>query len=230
MMALGDWAEHVAAGTGLDAPAHLWIGPDAVGDTYLMNPIHPDVRQHFLGLTQAVLDKVGDLIDALVVDEAYYIGYGQLGPATCPGYADLAQATLLQEMAALCHAYRPDLAMLSADHLGTQSLESIAYPYNLFLDGIYHDAWCHPQTWDACRIPTWRNTTWSCNWAPSSAILNTKWAVLAHDAPIATGNGCFGDDIGLAEMSPADRALLQRLWRTRLDRIRSSRLTIVDAE
>jgi hypothetical protein len=230
MMAVGGQAAHAAAGDGLDAEANLWIGPEAVGETYLMNPLHPDVRSRLLGLTQAVLDKVGDLIDALVIDEAYYIGYGQLGPASCPGYADLGQATLLQEMAQLCHAHRSDIALLTADHLGTQFLEHKAYPYSLFADGIYHDAWCHAQTWDACRIPAWRNVTWSCNWAPSSAILNTKWAVLAHDAPIATGNGCFGDDIGLAEMNENDRALLRHLWSVRIGRTRNPRLTVVDTQ
>ena len=228
VMALGDRGEHAAAGDGLDSESALWIGPDAVGETHLSNPLHPVVRSRLLGLTQAVLEKVGDLIDALVIDEAYYIGYGQLGPPSCPGYADLAQATLLKEMADLCHAHRPDIALLSADHLGTQFLEDRAYPYALFTDGIYHDAWCHAQTWPAGRFPAWRNTIWSCNWAPATAIGNTKWAVLAHDAPIATGNGCFGDDIGIADMSEQDRALLHRLWTTGTNRNRTRHLTIVD--
>lgn len=230
MLALGSQAEHAAAGDGLDASGGTWMGPDALGETYVMNPLHPEVRQRLLGLTQAVLDRVGDLIDALVIDEVYYVGYGQLGPPACPGYADLAQATLLQEMAQLCHSYRPDLAMLSADELGTQPLEERAYPYSLFLDGIYHDAWCHAQTYDACRFPTWRAIHWNCTWAPVSAIGNTKWAVLAHDAQVSTGNGCFGDDIGLAEMSENDKTLLHDLWLARTGRTRSRRLTIVDVE
>lgn len=229
MMALGVQSEHAAAGDGLDSESALWIGPDAVGETHLLNPLHPDVRRRLLGLTRAVLDKVGDLVDALVIDEAYYIGYGQLGPQSCPGYADLAQAALLKEMADLCHAYRPDIALLTADHLGTQFLEDRAFPYALYADGVYHDAWCHGQSWQAGRIPAWRNTIWSCNWAPATAISNTTWAVLAHDAPIATGNGCFGDDIGLAEMSESDRTHLHRLWTTRMTRNRSRPLIVVDA-
>lgn len=228
MMALGNRAEHVAIGDGLDSDSPLWIGPDSVGETHLLNPLHPDVRARMLGLTQAVLDKVGDLIDALVIDEAYYIGYGQLGPAAQPGYADLAQATLLKEMADLCHAQRADIALLSADHVGTQFLEERAFPYALFADGVYHDAWCHAQGWQAGRFPAWRNTIWSCNWAPSTAIRNTKWAVLAYDAPIATGNGCFGDDIGLAEMSDDDRTLLHELWSANTGRTRSRQLLVVD--
>jgi hypothetical protein len=228
MMALGDRDEHIEAGDGLDSALGLWIGPDAAGDTYLMNPLHPDVRDRFLGLTSALLDRVGDLIDALVVDEAYYIGYGQLGPRACPGYADLAQATLLREMAARCHDRRPDIALLTADHLGTQYLEQQAFPYSLFADGIYHDAWCHAQSFAAGQFPTWRNVIWSCNWAPSSAIANTKWGVLAYGAPIATGNGCFGDDTGLAEMAPGQQELLARLWSTLTSRSARRRPEVTD--
>jgi len=136
-MALGDRDEHLQDGTGLAAEAVLWIGPDAVGPTYLMNPTHPAVREKILAVTDALLDKVGDLVDAFVIDEAYYIGYGELAPASCPGYADQAQATLIREIAARCHAFRPSLALLTADHLGTQTLEGKAYPYSLFADGIY---------------------------------------------------------------------------------------------
>jgi len=229
LMALGDRELHVKDGTGLETEAVLWIGPDAVGRTYLMNPLHPEVRSRVLALTEALLERVGDLVDAMVIDEAYYIGYGELGPASCPGYADQAQASLIHELARLCHGYDPSLAVLTADHLGTQTLEGKAYPYSLFADGIYHDAWCHAQPWQACRLPAWRNVVWSCNWAPSTEILNTKWAVLAEDAPIAISNGCFGDDIGLADMSEEQRALIAELWKVRKSRTRTRSLQIVNA-
>lgn len=135
LMDLGSRAEHVADGTGLDNETHLWVGPDAIGETYLMNPLHPQVRARLLALTDALLEKVGDLVDAMVIDEAYFIGNGDLGPTACPGYADQAQASLFQEIAARCHAFNPELALLSADHLGTQSLEPRAFPYCLFVDG-----------------------------------------------------------------------------------------------
>ena len=230
LMALGDRDEHLQDGTGLAAEAVLWIGPDAVGPTYLMNPTHPAVREKILAVTDALLEKVGDLVDAFVIDEAYYIGYGELAPASCPGYADQAQATLIREIAARCHAFRPSLALLTADHLGTQTLEGKAYPYSLFADGIYHDAWCHAQPWSASLLPAWRNVVWSCNWAPQSEILNTKWAVLAHDAPIALSNGCFGDDIGIAEMTPESRELIVDLWQTKMSRTRQRGVTIVDVD
>lgn len=230
LMALGDRDEHLLDGTGLAAEAVLWVGPDAVGPTYLMNPAHPAVRAKVLAVTDALLERVGDLVDAFVIDEAYYIGYGELGPASCPGYADQAQATLIREIAARCHAFSPSLALLTADHLGTQTLEGKAYPYSLFADGIYHDAWCHAQPWQASLLPAWRNVVWSCNWAPESEILNTKWAVLAYDAPIALSNGCFGDDIGLAEMTPESRELIVELWQTKMSRTRQRGLTIVDVD
>ena len=213
MMDLGDAAGHAMVGDGLNAEGHtLWTGPEAIGANYLMNPLHPAVRERILGLTNALLERVGDLIDALVIDEAYFIGYGKLGPVAQPGYADLAQATLVQEIAALCHAHRPDIAVLTADHMGTQYLEGQAFPYCLFADGIYHDAWNHAQAHEAARFPAWRNTTWSCIWTPESEIANTKWAVLAYDAPISTSNGCFGDDIGIRDMSAENQELLRKLW------------------
>ncbi|AZI57598.1 hypothetical protein EH165_04950 [Nakamurella antarctica] len=216
---VGSPAEHAVLGDGLEsANVPLWIGPDVVSDTYLANPLHPDVRQRYLGLTKAVLAKVGDLIDALVIDEAYYIGYGQLGPTSAPGYADLAQATLIKSIADLCHAHRADIALLSADHLGTQSLLGQAYPYSLYADGIYHDAWNHAQAHEAARFPAWRNTVWSCLWAPSSAIENTRWAVLAYDAPISTSNGCFGDDVSIQDMGEAEMAILRELWEIKRSR------------
>jgi hypothetical protein len=193
-----------------------------------MNPLHPQVRERILALTDALLEKVGDLVDAFVIDEAYYVGYGECGPPSCPGYADQAQASLIREIASRCHAFRPELALLTADHLGTQTLEPKAYPYSLFADGIYHDAWCHAQPWQASVLPTWRSVVWSCNWAPVSEILNTKWAVTAYDAPIAISNGCFGDDIGIAGMSVTSRELIRELWELKLSRPRDRALTIVD--
>jgi hypothetical protein len=224
-MDLGIADEHAAAGDGLDAEGHtLWTGPDAIGANYLMNPINPAVRERILALTSAVLERVGDLIDALVIDEAYFIGYGKLGPAAHPGYADLAQATLIQDIARLAHAHRADIAVLTADHMGTQSLENQAFPYCLFADGIYHDAWNHAQAHEAARFPAWRNTVWSCSWTPESEIANTKWAVLAYDAPMSTSNGCFGDDISIRDMSDENRALLRELWAVKAVRRRRGRV------
>jgi hypothetical protein len=228
LMGFGNSEEHVRAGDGLESDLSLWVGPDAVGETYLMNPLDPAVREWFLDYARALLDEIGDLIDALVVDETCFIRYGQLGPESRPGYADLAQSTLLAELTAMCHAFRPDLAVLTADQMGLQIREDVSYPYCLYADGIYQDTFCHPQMFEASLFPTWRNVAWSCNWAPVSTIRNTKWAVLAYDAPLSTSNGCFGDDQGLADMSDAARETFHELWERKLDGRRRRRLTVVD--
>jgi len=229
MQIASDSSAHRSAGARLDhIQTPLWQGPDLIGATCLVNPLHPEVRDWMLAYTQALLERVGDLIDALVLDEAYYIPGGALGPASCPGYADRAQMRLVREIAALCHACRPDIAYLTADHLGTPAMEPRAVPYSLFADGIYHDSWSSPFSWGCAFFPTWRNVTWSCNWAPVSNYANIRWSVLAHDAPIAVSNGCFGDDVGLADM---DAPTLQRfvdLWQIKISRRQQRGLTVVD--
>jgi len=229
LQAAGAPAPYVALGTGLDVDIPLWHGPDLSGSTYLRNPLHPEVYAQVLGYIAALLDAVGDLTDALVMDEAYYVAYGTLGPPACPGYADRAQLSLIREMAGLCHRYRPDLAFLTADLLGASPLEQRAFPYSLGADGIYQDSWCTPETWDCVRFPVWRNVAWSCNWAPVSNLAFTRWAVLAHNAPVALSNGCYGDDTGLAEMEPAVTRQVADLWRVRRDRDRARGVPIVHA-
>jgi hypothetical protein len=228
MQAAGDKDEAVAAGTGLGLPFSLWVGPDLVGPTHLLNPLHADVRSWMLDYLDALLGRVGDLVDAFVLDEAYYVGYGTLGPSACPGYADRAQATLIQEIAARCHRFRSDLAFLTADNLGLSSLEHRAFPYCLFADGIYQDSWCWPQTWDGVRFPTWRNVAWSCNWAPVTNLAFTRYGVLNYDAPVAISNGCFGDDTGLAEMPSDVHRQIVDLWNARTSRERTKPLIVVD--
>jgi hypothetical protein len=225
----GSVASHAAEGTGLEATGDtVWMGPDLIGESYVYNPLHPDTRHRFLGYIQALLSEVGDLTDALVMDEAYYIGYGRLGPPACPGYADRAQARLVQEIAAMCHQHRPELAFLTADLLGHPSMEHRAFPYSLFADGIYQDSWCWPQTWDVVRLPTWRNVAWSCNWAPVTNLAFTRWGVLAHGAAVAISNGCFGDDTGLAEMDQETRREIGALWQRRRSQERERSVAVVD--
>ena len=220
---------HRAEGARLDhLKTSLWQGPDLIGETCLLNPLHPETRDWMLSYTQAVLERVGDLIDALVLDEAYYIPGNALGPAACPGYAARAQMRLIRQITDLCHACRPDLAYLTADHLGTPAMEPRAVPYCLFADGIYHDSWCSPFSWGCAFLPTWRNVTWSCNWAPVSNYANIRWSVLAHDAPIAVSNGCFGDDTGLADMDAPTFRRFADLWQIKTRRRQVRTLTVVD--
>jgi hypothetical protein len=136
--------------------------------------------------------------------------------------------TLVKEITALCHGYRSDLAFLTADHIGTFFLAQQAFPYSLYADGIYHDAWCSPQTWDCVRFPAWRNVTWSCNWAPITNLYYTRWAVLAHGAPVAISNGCFGDDAGLSDMDRDTAGQIAELWRIRTSREREKYAVVTD--
>ena len=142
------------------------------------------------------------------------------------GYADRAQAHLLRDMTAMCHRCNPNIALLTADLLGYPALEQQAFPYSLFADGIYQDSHGHPQTWSAVRFPAWRNVAWGCNWAPITNLELISYGVLAHDATIAWGNGCFGDDTGLAEINEVTRKKLLSLWQSRMRQARSRTLPI----
>jgi hypothetical protein len=234
MLAAGDPAVAIAQGTGLEIESHWpggwWQGPDLQGPAHIKNPLHPEVRETVLGYIGAVLEEVGDLTDALVMDESYYVHRGALGPKACPGYADRAQAELIEAMAALCHDFRSDLAFLTSDELGMHFLKYEVFPYCLFADGIYHDAWCLPESWDCVRFPSWRNTAWSVNWAPVTNLAWTRWAVVTHNAPIALSNGNFGDDTGIAEFDETTAAEMAELWRLRAPRRRRKPLGVADVD
>jgi hypothetical protein len=234
MLAAGEPAVEIEQGTGLNIEPHWpngwWQGPDHQGSSYVMNPLHPAVKERVLGYLEALLEQVGDLTDAFVMDESYYVHRGALGPSACPGYADRAQAELIEAMAALCHDFRSDLAFLTSDELGMHFLKHEVFPYSLFAEGIYHDAWCLPESWDCGRFPTWRNTAWSCNWSPVTNLAWTRWAVVTHNAPIAISNGNFGDDTGIAEFDEATKALVTELWQLRAPRRREKLLSVADRE
>jgi hypothetical protein len=224
MLAAGEPSVEIERGTGLEIEPHWpggwWQGPDLLGPAYVMNPLHPDVRKRVLGYIEALLEEVGDLTDALYMDESYYVHRGALGPSACPGYADRAQAELVEAIAKVCHDYRSDLAFLTADELGMHFLKYEVFPYSLFADGVYHDAWCLPESWDCVRFPTWRNTAWSVNWAPVTNLAWTRWSVVAHNAPIAMSNGNFGDDTGMSDLDASTAATVAELWRLRAPRSR----------
>lgn len=232
MLSAGNRDTHIAQGTGLDIGPHWpggwWSGPDLQGDSYIMNPLHPEVAERLLGYIDAVLEKVGDLTDALVMDESYYVHRGALGPAACPGYADRALMRLVQEIAKRCHAHRSDLAFFTSDELGMNFLRYEYVPYSVYSDGIFHDAWCVPESWDAVRFPTWRNAAWSVNWAPVTNLEWTRWGVVAHGAPVSISNGSFGDDTGISEVTPEVREQIAELWRIRTSVDRGKSFAIVD--
>ena len=208
----------VAEGTALDIGTPLWKGPDNFGPTHLRNPLHPDVRKWALGYTKALIGKVGDLCDAFVVDETYYIPAGAMGPAACPGYADRAQLTLLREMHALCREH--DIALLAADQLGLplDFVDKRSFPYSLGCDGIYQDSAQWPDVYDAVRFPCWGRAALICNWAPKSNLLLQERAILKHGADLAWSNGSFGDDTGLGDLDAETYGKVKALWKLRMAR------------
>ena len=219
---------HLADGGALDLEFPLWVGPELLGQSYIRNPLKREVRDFYKRYIAMLLERIGDLTDALVMDEAYYIPYGCLGPEACPGYADRAQLTLVKELAEICHRYRSDLAFLTADNLGLSRLEKRAFPYNLYADGIFTDVMCWPMSWDCFRFPAWRNTAWSCNWAPYSNLNFTRWGVIAHQGNVSLSNGCFGDDMGLSDMDELMLAEIRELWTIRKSRIREKEISVIN--
>ncbi len=218
----GERHEAVEKGTALDIDTPLWKGPDNFGPTHLRNPLHPEVREWALGYTRALIEKVGDLCDAFVIDESYYIPVGTLGPASCPGYADRAQLHLFREMHALCRKH--NIALLAADQLGLplDFVDARSFPYSLGCDGIYQDSAHWPDVYDATRFPCWNKPVLICNWAPKSNFLLMERAVLKHGADVAWSNGCFGDDLGLAELDEVTFSKFKALCKFRLSREISS--------
>lgn len=212
MLTEGANTEDFHGGRALESPSYMWFGPDIVGETHIRNPLHEDIASWAKSYFSALVARVGDLVDSWMFDEAFYVGRGVLGPSNCPGYADRAQALLLRELAAIAHEAYPESAFLIADALGQPILEGQAYPYSLQGDGIYQDAWCLPTSWDATRFPAWRNVSWGCSWAPITNFAWTKYGVIAHGAPIAISNGCFGDDTGLSEVDAEGAAAIANLY------------------
>ena len=94
------------------------------GPTAQMNPLHPRVRDRVLGYLDALLSAFGNDLDAFVWDETYYVDPGQLGPASCPGYADRAFMRLVRELTERCHSFRADLAFLASDCIGPPGLST----------------------------------------------------------------------------------------------------------
>ncbi|MBV8709782.1 MAG: hypothetical protein JO028_21540, partial [Acidobacteriaceae bacterium] len=82
----------------------------------------------------------------------------------------------------------------------------------------YQDSHCRPEAWPYGLFPNYRNTLWSCNWAPVTSFELTKYGVETFDTPVAISNGSFGDDIGISEMSPEQVARIMGLFASRKDR------------
>jgi len=65
--------------------------------------------------------------------------------------------------------------------------------------------------------------------APVTNLAWTRWGVLAHNAPVAISNGCWGDDTGLSTMEPDVAHQIARLWRVRVGRVWDNAARVIDA-
>jgi hypothetical protein len=191
-----------------------WSGPDTIGKTYVQNPLHPEVREFFKRYMQALVEEYGREVDGFIWDETGYVAAGQTGTEAAPGCADIAMLRLVGEIADIVAGYNPRLALFTSDNIGYKGSARQA-PYSLMAQGTFQDSHCRPEAWSSGLFPNFRNTLWSCNWAPVSNFRYTKYGVETFDAPVSISNGCFGDDAGISDMSPAQRKQVLDLFDTR---------------
>jgi hypothetical protein len=56
---------------------------------------------------------------------------------------------------------------------------------------------------------------WSCNWAPVTRFVYTRYGVETFGVPVALSNGAFGDDIGISEMTSTQQKAVMQLFNQR---------------
>ncbi len=197
-----------------------WEGPDTKGRTYVQNPLHPEVREFYQRYIQGLLEEYGKEVDGFIWDETF-IGPQELGPASMPGYASRALMTLVKDVAAAVAKFSPQLAFLASDDIGAWQANDEGVPYCLVAHGTYQDSWCTPEGWSYELFPNYRNTLWSCNWAPLTRFEYSRYAVETFRVPVPISNGAFGDDIGFGDMTPAQQKkfldLFDQRKRVRMD-------------
>ena len=193
-----------------------WEGPDTIGHVYAQNPLHGDVRAFYLSYVQALLAEYGKELDGFVWDETNTIASGSPGTVAFPGYASRAMMTLVKEIAASV-SQSPNLAFLTSDNIGNFG-EVHNAPYCLMAHGTYQDSHCRPEAWPYGLFPNHRNTFWSCNWASVSNLAFMKFGMDNFDTPVSIGNGAFGDDIGVSDMTEAQTKRILALFESRKQR------------
>lgn len=194
-----------------------WEGPDTLGKTYVQNPLHPEVREFYRRYIQTLLVEYGGEVDGFIWDETFGVGPRELGTATAPGYAGRGMMTLVKEVTEEVTNYSPNPAFFASDDIGlspeTNAPETnLSAPYCLFAHGTYQDSWCSPTAWPYGLFPNYRNTLWSCNWAPVTQFDESRYAVQTFDAPVPISNGTFGDDIGISEMTGDQQKKVMELF------------------
>jgi hypothetical protein len=178
-----------------------WRGPEIEGRAYQQNPLHPGVRDFYKGYTEALVAEYGKEVDGYVWDETFGIGTGAMGNSAYPGYADRAMMTLVKEVAAIVREANPAAVLLASDNIGMAGLRKAA-PYCLVAHGTYQDSHCRPEVWPFGLFPNYRNTLWSCNWAPVTRFSFTEYGVETFNVPVAISDGPFGENLGISDMTP----------------------------
>ena len=194
-----------------------WHGPDTRGKTYQQSPLHPGVRDFFKGYLQALIGEYGREADGFIMDETFFVDPGDLGTEAYPGYADRAMMTLVKELAALVAAGGPELAFFASDVIGVRTWIHKA-PYALMAHATYQDSGSRPEAWPYGLFPNFRNTLWSCNWAPVTNFRYTQYGVETFDTPVTISNGCAGDDMGISEVPPQVLTAMLDLFEKRKNR------------
>jgi hypothetical protein len=208
---------------------HHWAGPDTIAQTYIMDPLHPHVREFFLGYTDALLAEFGTEIDGLNWDETFTTRVGDISRGENAGYADRAFMLLCRDVRQQVKTWNRDCALLASDCTGLQLPQedgtywrALPAQNALVFDGTYQDSQCHPAAWQYGLFPNYRNVLWSCNWQP---VKNFEWTALgvqAFGAPAAISNG-WGENKGISRYSDPETERIMELFqvkRTRRDRVR----------
>jgi hypothetical protein len=192
-----------------------WVGPDTKGRTYAQNPLHPEVRSFYVDYIHGLLEEYGKEVDGFIWDETFVVGPHDLGPVPYTGYASRAMMTLVKEVAHAVASFSPKLAFFASDDIGAFDQYELAAPYCLMTHGTYQDSWCTPPGWSYGLFPNFRNVLWSCNWAPVTRFVYTRYGVETFGVPVAISNGAFGDDIGISEMTSTQQKAVIDLFNQR---------------
>lgn len=193
-----------------------WTGPDTFGLTYAMNPAHPDVANFFSNYLAAVITNFGDLVDGFVWDETFYIREGATTLQPAPAYCDVAFMKLAKRLRDQVKAYDPQKVFLTSDAQGYLGNDTPGYA--IVTDGTYQDSHCNPIYWSYGLFANWRNTLWSCNWAPITNFDWTRYGALEFGSAVAISNGWL-DEKGPSEWTTVQRDMFLSLFRKRLTKL-----------
>ncbi len=175
-----------------------WQGPDTLGATHNLNPLHPDVYRWFKDYMNALLRTYGNEVDGFVWDETFHVDPSHYGTEYAPGYASTAMMKLTEELATAVHRFRSDCVFLTSDCIGANQWYYKA-PYSLMADGTYQDSHCQPAAWPYGIFPNYKNVLWSCNWNAIKRFDWTEIGVRQYQTPVVFTNG-WNDDMGFSEM------------------------------